>query len=72
MNARAKRLKNVGDGDVIELMLAHVPENKVKGAYDRGAYMDERRELAQVWADMLMEGKPPAAAMLNLPYRDSA
>jgi integrase len=71
MNARAKRLKNVGDGDVIELMLAHVPENKVKGAYDRGAYMDERRELAQVWADMLMEGKGAAAALVNLPYREA-
>ena len=34
----------------------------LKGAYDRGAYMDERRELAQIWADMLMEGKPAAAA----------
>jgi len=70
MNARAKRLKN-GDGDVIELMLAHVPANKVKGAYDRGAYMDERRELAQIWADMLMEGKSAAAALVDLPYREA-
>lgn len=70
MNGRPKHLKFVGYAEVVELMLAHVPENKVKGAYDRGAYMDERRELAQIWADMLMAGKTPAAALVDLPYRD--
>jgi integrase len=71
MNARAKRLKLYDDSDVIELMLAHVPKDKVKGAYDRAAHLERRRELAQTWADMLMEGKVPAAALVNLPYREA-
>jgi integrase len=72
MNARAKRLKLYDDSDVIELMLAHVPKDKVKGAYDRAAHIERRRELAQTWADMLMEGKQGAKALLDLPYRAPA
>ena len=56
MNGLAKRRGTFGDGDVIELMLAHVPENKVKAAYDRAGHMERRRELGQEWADMLMRG----------------
>jgi len=41
------------DRAIIDLMLAHVPGNKVEGAYNRASYMDRRRELAQEWADML-------------------
>ena len=57
--------RNRGDSDVIELMLAHVPENKVKGAYDRALHLARRRELAQEWADMLMDGLPPPEALLT-------
>lgn len=39
--------------DVIERHLAHVEKNKVKGAYNRAEYMDERKGLAQWWADYL-------------------
>lgn len=56
MKDRAKRLKNYGDREIVELMLAHVPSNKVEGAYDRGAYIERRRELAQEWATLLLEG----------------
>nr|WP_240511242.1 integrase arm-type DNA-binding domain-containing protein [Novosphingobium panipatense] len=41
------------DRAIIDLMLAHVPENKVEGAYNRASYLDRRRELAQEWADLL-------------------
>jgi len=41
------------DRAIIDLMLAHVPGNKVEGAYNRASYLDRRRELAQEWADLL-------------------
>lgn len=65
MNAIAKRQRRVGDDDVIELMLAHVPANKVKAAYDRAGHMERRRELSQEWADMLMKGLAPANEILG-------
>lgn len=52
------------DAKVIEVMLAHVGENETANAYNRALYLPRRRELAQIWADMLMEGLPPAAALL--------
>ena len=42
-------------GDVIELLLAHVEKNKVRAAYNRAEYLDERREILQWWADHLDE-----------------
>lgn len=47
--------------EVINLMLAHVVEDKVEGAYNRAAHMERRWELAQIWADVLMNGATPAA-----------
>jgi len=55
---------------VIDLMLAHVPKDKVEGAYNRAAYMTRRRELAQEWADMLLDGMPEPEAFLGLPMRN--
>lgn len=57
------------DREVINLMLAHVVEDKVEGAYNRAAHMDRRVELAQIWADMLMEGLEPASSLLDGPRR---
>ena len=37
--------------DVIEHCLAHVPNNRVRAAYNRHAYQAERRALLQDWAD---------------------
>lgn len=54
-----ERLKEQGRGDdraVVDLMLAHIPENKVEGAYNRAAYMPRRREIAQEWTGILLEG----------------
>jgi integrase len=65
MNERAERAGRPGDRAVIDLMLAHIPSNKVEGAYNRAAYMERRREIAQEWADLLTEGLIPAADLLK-------
>jgi integrase len=69
MNERAERLGRAGDRAIIDLMLAHVPANKVEGAYNRAAYMDRRREIAQEWADLLLENAQPAERLLHFPRR---
>ena len=56
MNEWAKEHGRPDDREVIDLMLAHVPMNKVEGAYNRAAYMPRRRELAIIWANMLTTG----------------
>lgn len=72
MNERAERAERAGDRAVIDLMLAHVPANKVEGAYNRAAYMARRRELAEEWADLLLEGRAAPAALIGLPMRWAA
>lgn len=69
MNSRAVTLSLPNDRAIIDLMLAHVPPNKVESAYNRAAFMDRRREIAQEWADLLMEGLPRAASLLGQPMR---
>lgn len=45
--------------DAIERALAHVEENKVRRAYTRGDYWDERVRLMEWWADLLFgDGGP--------------
>ena len=39
--------------DVIERQLAHVEKNKVRAAYHRSEYLEERREMMQWWADFI-------------------
>ncbi|AGF77240.1 Integrase [Desulfocapsa sulfexigens DSM 10523] len=48
------------DGDVIEKALAHEQRNKVRAAYHRSHYIEQRRDLMQWWADLLqkMENEP--------------
>lgn len=60
------------DRAIIDLMLAHVPKDKVEGAYNRAAYLPRRRELAQEWADIILEGFCPAADHLGGPIRYAA
>jgi hypothetical protein len=50
-------------------MLAHTQTNKVESAYNRAAYMPRRRELAQIWGDMLMQGLPEPATLVALARR---
>ncbi|SKB26812.1 tyrosine-type recombinase/integrase [Sphingopyxis flava] len=69
MNEAPGRQKN--DRAIIDLMLAHVPKDKVEGAYNRAAYMGRRRELAQEWADMLLEGMWDPHVHLGQPIRNA-
>lgn len=39
--------------EVVDRQLAHTPANKVDAAYDRAAFLDERRRMMQDWADYL-------------------
>lgn len=41
--------------DAIERALAHAPDNKVRSAYNRSLYLDERKRMLQWWADKLDE-----------------
>ena len=57
------------DKPVIDLMLAHVPKDKVEGAYNRALHLKRRRELAQIWSDLIFEDAVPAAKLLIGPRR---
>lgn len=57
------------DRAIIDLMLAHMPENKVEGAYNRAAYMDRRREIAEDWAKILLRDMWPAVIHAGQPIR---
>lgn len=54
---------------IIDFALAHVPKDKVEGAYNRALYLDRRRELMQEWADLLLEGLPPFQEIVAGPRR---
>jgi hypothetical protein len=65
MNELAGVESRVGDRAIIDLMLAHVPSNSIEAAYNRAAYMPRRRELAQEWADMLVQDLAPLESLLT-------
>lgn len=69
MNEWAERQGKKNDRQVIDLMLAHIPKEKVEGAYNRAAYMPRRRELAVAWADMLLDGVGPPHALVARPAK---
>ena len=41
--------------DAIERQLAHTPDNKVRAAYNRAEFLDQRRAMLAAWADWLDE-----------------
>jgi hypothetical protein len=69
MNEWAKAKGRADDREVIDLMLAHTQANRDEGAYNRAAYMPRRRELSQIWADMLVKGLAKPSALVVLPRR---
>jgi integrase len=69
MNEWAERKGKKSDRAIIDLMLAHIPKEKVEGVYNRAAYMPRRREIARAWADMLLEGLDPPLATLDRPAK---
>lgn len=68
MNERAADLDRPGDRAIIDLMLAHKPAG-VEATYNRAAYMPRRRQLAQEWADLLMEGAAHPETLLQGPRK---
>ncbi|WP_084455022.1 tyrosine-type recombinase/integrase [Novosphingobium rosa] len=72
MNEWAQEYGQKGDRAIIDLMLAHVPANKVEGAYNRARYMKRRREIAAIWADMLTKDLPPPGTLLIAPAREES
>lgn len=64
MNERAMAAERAGDRTVIDMMLGH-QQDGVEPIYNRSAYLPRRRELAQEWANLLLEGLPPASALLT-------
>jgi integrase len=47
-------------GDAVERQLAHTDDNKVRAAYNRAAYLRERTQMMQDWADWLDRCSAPA------------
>ena len=41
------------DREVIERHLAHVSDEELGGSYDRATHLDQRRQMIQLWADLL-------------------
>ena len=67
MNERAALAGRESDRAVIDGMLAHRPKG-VSGsemAYNRATHMSRRIEMAQEWADLLLEGMAPADRLIG-------
>ncbi|MBV1822777.1 integrase arm-type DNA-binding domain-containing protein [Komagataeibacter sp. AV436] len=60
------------DRQVIDVMLAHSLKDKVEGAYNRAIYLERRRELAQVWADLVSEGQVSLGELIATKRRSGA
>lgn len=52
---------------IIDLMLAHVPPgiSPTERRYNRTAYLQQRREIAQLWGDWIMQGQAGAFEVLK-------
>ncbi|PZO68570.1 MAG: integrase [Pelagerythrobacter marensis] len=61
----------LADRLIVDLMLAHTPKgmSATELRYNRAAYLPRRRELAQQWADLIMEGAMPLAEIMESPRR---
>lgn len=57
------------DRYVIDLMLAHTPKDKVEAAYNRALHIERRKKLAQMYADLVLEGVPSLQELVNGPVR---
>lgn len=51
---------------VIDVMLAHKAFGEVEARYNKAVFLEERRRLACVWADQLLDGAPSAFAVAGL------
>lgn len=76
MNARVERLhpgadRLLIDRLVVDLMLAHTPVamSAAELRYNRHAYMERRRELAEEWAALILEGAVAPTELVQGPRR---
>lgn len=76
MNEQAERdlgtdRRLLADRMIIDLMLAHTPPGMSASElrYNRAAYMPRRRELAQIWADLIMKDALSANDIMHSPRR---
>lgn len=70
MNEEAERRGTLEhDIHILNRMLAHAPRDKVEAAYNRAAWLPRRRELAELWASLIMGEMPPADSVLNCARR---
>ena len=51
--------------DVIERQLAHTEGNKVRAAYHRSEYLEDRKKMMQHWADYL-DAQRQGAKVVNI------
>lgn len=51
---------------VIDVMLAHKAFGEIEARYNKAVFIAERRELACIWADRLLDGLPSAFALAGL------
>ena len=57
------------DRHISNLMLAHVPRDRVEGAYNRAKHLERRIELAQAWSDLIMTDQMPIEDLISLRRR---
>lgn len=57
------------DREVIERHLAHVSDEELGGSYDRATFLDQRRKMIQLWANLLDD---LAASKAVAPLRDQS
>lgn len=50
--------------DAIERQFAHIPKDKIRAAYNRAEYIEERRAIMQWWSDYLRQHYNQAKAQL--------
>lgn len=58
--------------DVIERQLAHAERNRVRAAYNRADYWNERCEAMQLWADFVLPDHATTGGTLNVPLPATA
>jgi integrase len=49
--------------DAIERQLAHAPDDKTRAAYNRAAYLPQRKKMLQDWADWIDSCEPDAGTV---------
>jgi integrase len=58
--------------DLIELQLAHAPQDRVRAVYNRSVRIEERRKMMQYWADFLDRLRLGAETGVVLPFKATA